>query len=526
MDPVRLFTIYASDDVDHCKTLDKHLVLMRRAGIVTPAYNPADGTGAALDEVLEQRLEAAQILLVLVTANLFLDESANARVDRALERAKARNARVIPIMVGPVNLADSDLKIYGPLPRNGKPITRAADPAEAWTEVAAGVRDVAKLLQAESAESSGLQPAAPKPPSASRILRDLINNMIKSDSDLEQFCLDYFDKVQKRFTNGMDRVQKVNLLLTYGTPEAIRSALAQSDPEGYAQLAQGDAAAQAQSKAPDARTVGDPTDDPDRRLGARTINPTRNRYALLIGVNNYVDDQYFPPLRYCVNDVRSLEKAYERLGYTVVALHDDAALPRLRPTLDNVEAELANLAKIAGPDDLVLVHFSGHGKLIGDQPVLITQEMRNATLEKRALRVSEVKTLLNSSKARRRVLFLDSCHGGIGTGRGVRDPAYVQRVYELAEGFAMVAASTSEQQAFNRDEVQLGAFTSFLLEALEGRADEEKKGFVTVDDIKKYTLGKLGAWGFKNNIVQEPTADQQMLGDMIIADYRKAQSAT
>lgn len=49
--------------------------------------------------------------------------------------------------------------------------------------------------------------------SVRRRARILIDQMLKLDSDLEAFCLDYFPNVKKEFSSGMQRTQKVNLLL-------------------------------------------------------------------------------------------------------------------------------------------------------------------------------------------------------------------------------------------------------------------------------------------------------------------------
>jgi hypothetical protein len=44
-------------------------------------------------------------------------------------------------------------------------------------------------------------------------LRKLIGTTIATDGDLDAFCLDYFPKIHARFTIGMDRVQKVTMIL-------------------------------------------------------------------------------------------------------------------------------------------------------------------------------------------------------------------------------------------------------------------------------------------------------------------------
>lgn len=53
-------------------------------------------------------------------------------------------------------------------------------------------------------------------------LRRLLNGVLRVDADLDAFCLDFFPDVQQRFSAGMDRHQKVNLLFQLASdPEQI-----------------------------------------------------------------------------------------------------------------------------------------------------------------------------------------------------------------------------------------------------------------------------------------------------------------
>ncbi len=56
-------------------------------------------------------------------------------------------------------------------------------------------------------------------------LRALIAKTLISDSNLDAFCLDHFRNVYDQFTVGMNRVQKVNLLLEREAPEQVLAAL-------------------------------------------------------------------------------------------------------------------------------------------------------------------------------------------------------------------------------------------------------------------------------------------------------------
>ncbi len=44
-------------------------------------------------------------------------------------------------------------------------------------------------------------------------VRRRLDDVLRTDSDLNAFCLDYFPEVHRRFTIGMERTEKVNLLL-------------------------------------------------------------------------------------------------------------------------------------------------------------------------------------------------------------------------------------------------------------------------------------------------------------------------
>lgn len=48
---------------------------------------------------------------------------------------------------------------------------------------------------------------------STRQLRRLLEKALHTDSQLEAFCIDYFPKVHRQFSSGMDRTQKLNLLL-------------------------------------------------------------------------------------------------------------------------------------------------------------------------------------------------------------------------------------------------------------------------------------------------------------------------
>ncbi len=260
-----------------------------------------------------------------------------------------------------------------------------------------------------------------------------------------------------------------------------------------------------------------------RRVSERPLSspgPIRDRWALLVGINRY-NDPSFAPLNFCVNDVIALQQVLEGLEYKVLGLHDNATEARLQPTKDNIEAELIAICEAVGPDDLLWVHFACHGQIVDGRPILITQQTRARTLASSGLPLLKVEEQIKASQAGRLIITLDACHVGVEVGRGGSDPEFNRRVYDLAQGFALIAASTAQQKAQEWREKEHGVFTYYLLEGLNGEADQDSKQFVTVDDLKDYVLNQLRIWNpLHGGLLQEPTARTEGLGSMILADYR------
>lgn len=250
-------------------------------------------------------------------------------------------------------------------------------------------------------------------------------------------------------------------------------------------------------------------------------NPIQNRWALLVGIDDYSRD--FSHLNFCVRDVQALETILKQLGYTVVCLHDRLDRDDDRfPTKNNIEAELIKLCQIVGSDDLLWVHFACHGALVDQNPVLIARDTRYATMAKTALALIDIENLMRNSKAKRLMLTLDACHVGVELGRDITNPEFIKNAYELAEGFALIAASTAQQIAQEWKEVEHGVFTYYLLEGLTGKADHANKGFVTVNDLQTFVVDHLKRWNINHGgRIQEPTFRADGRGDFMLGDHRK-----
>lgn len=263
------------------------------------------------------------------------------------------------------------------------------------------------------------------------------------------------------------------------------------------------------------------------------LGPVGHRFALVIGVNAFVDA---PSLRYGATDAKHLTETLQLLGYKPSTLYDMQPMgPRFFPTRQNIESELAVLCNSAAESDFLFVHIGTHGQIgQGGGAYLLAQDSRVEQLERTAIPVKTIEEMLLDSRARRIVLSLDACHAGIVKKGGTRNasnatPAadFYRTVYDQAEGFAVIAACTAEQLAYEDPVSGFGVYTRFLIEALEGKPIHEGVpaprvgGVVTIDMVRNYVLSRMREWCVQNGKApQEPNVRSQMLGDLILADYR------
>ena len=250
------------------------------------------------------------------------------------------------------------------------------------------------------------------------------------------------------------------------------------------------------------------------------IQSIRKRWAFLVGINSYDDGQH-PDLKFCVNDVKAIEALLKQVGYSVTSLHDEKS-GQYAPTQNNILAELKTFCN-AHPEDLLLVYFACHGIRMGakNEPHLIVKDTRAALLEDQSIALADIEKILRDSKATRKILLLDACHSGIEMGRDITDPEFIRNVYEQAEGFALLAASTAQQKSFELGNTKHGVFSYFVLQGLSGEADKNGKSFVTVDDLSNHVLHEIRDWSkSKGGLVQEPTHKREGIGDFILVDYR------
>ena len=87
----------------------------------------------------------------------------------------------------------------------------------------------------------------------------------------------------------------------------------------------------------------------------------------------------------------------------------------------------------------------------------------------------------------------------------------MQRVFNNAEGMAVLASCKQGQLSWEWREERRSVFTYYLLQALEGKADLDKKGFVTISDVHRYLTDRIKIWAAARGIAQTPTLQLSLI---------------
>jgi hypothetical protein len=137
---IRLFYSYSHKDKDLRDELEKHLSILKRHGLITGWNDRKIGAGKEWEKEISSHLENAQIILLLISSDFIAsDYCYSVEMKKALQRHETGEARVIPIILRPVEWAETPFSKLQILPTDAKPVTLWEDIDEAFSIIARGI---------------------------------------------------------------------------------------------------------------------------------------------------------------------------------------------------------------------------------------------------------------------------------------------------------------------------------------------------------------------------------------------------
>ncbi len=225
-------------------------------------------------------------------------------------------------------------------------------------------------------------------------------------------------------------------------------------------------------------------------------------WAVVIGIASYT---HMPVLRYTDDDayrmyafLKSPEGGALSDDQIRVLVDEDATKAKITATMQEIFGQ-------AGPNDLVMLYFSGHG-LKGSFLPIDFDGYNNKLFH------DEINALLSESPAKYKLCIADACHSGslFAMKSGTVENALASYYKTLAQadaGTALIMSSKSSETSLESSGLRQGVFSHFLIRGLKGEADQDDNKVVSVQEL----------YNFINDNVREYTGMRQ--SPVIKGDY-------
>ncbi len=151
---VEIFFCYAREDESLRHGIEKQLRVLKRQGFVSLWHDRNISAGAEWQQEISQQLEAAKIILLLVSPD-FMDSDYcySTEMKRAMERHEQGDACVIPVILRPVHWRESPFGNLQVLPTDAMPVSRWSSLDDAFFDVAEGIRKTVEKLRNRGTKS-------------------------------------------------------------------------------------------------------------------------------------------------------------------------------------------------------------------------------------------------------------------------------------------------------------------------------------------------------------------------------------
>jgi uncharacterized caspase-like protein/DNA-binding beta-propeller fold protein YncE len=227
------------------------------------------------------------------------------------------------------------------------------------------------------------------------------------------------------------------------------------------------------------------------------------RIALIVGISRYEDSKI--NLQYAAADARALASFLTNpaLGPAAFRKEDVRLLVDDQATVKAINTGLREYLQQARENDFVLFFFAGHGAPDPNRLAdlyLLAHDTDPENIAGTGLLMTHVREEISQIPARDVLVLTDACHsaglGAVPGMRGVRENAinqvFLDKMRHASGGLAILTASESAQASYENEKWgKHGVFTHFFLEGLQGDADQDHDGIVSLDEIIEYVRDKV-----------------------------------
>lgn len=152
---VKLFYSYCHEDKAYCDELTKHLSVLKREGAISEWYDRKIEPGKNWEKEINQNLKASDVILLLISSDFVASDYCYCKeMEEALRMHDANQARIVPIIIRPVDWSSAPFAALQFLPEDAVPVSAWDNRDEAWLNVVEGIRKVVDNFKINTGRTS------------------------------------------------------------------------------------------------------------------------------------------------------------------------------------------------------------------------------------------------------------------------------------------------------------------------------------------------------------------------------------
>lgn len=220
---IRVFIAYSHADEALRQELDKHLMSLKRHGLVEVWHDRRIGAGEDWAENIDANIQSAHVILLLVSADFIASSYCyEVEVAEAMDRHKRGDAIVIPVILRPCDWQDLPFGRLQAATRDGRPIVKFQTWDDGFLEVVHSIKTAAGRIGAQSSNGEVQLRGAVTPErggsaalggigdtSAARSSNLRVKKTF-SEHDRDSFRIEAFEYIASYFENSLTALEQRN----------------------------------------------------------------------------------------------------------------------------------------------------------------------------------------------------------------------------------------------------------------------------------------------------------------------------
>lgn len=220
-------------------------------------------------------------------------------------------------------------------------------------------------------------------------------------------------------------------------------------------------------------------------------------WTIVIGIEEY---EALPRLSYSVQDALKIHNFFKQCKEIIPNSTSSYILTDRNATREKIFSRLSEVTKNANNEDYIILYFSGHGNKNVIFPV-------NSNGKDKAIYFHEIEDEVNKSRAKHNLIMLDACYSGWPQSEETK----LSRTRNLKpKSTTFISSSQLNQPSIEDGRLKASVFTYFLLDGLQGRADDNADKEITVNELFQYVTSKVTSYTLGQ---QTPTISSSKLVD-------------